>query len=158
MESALVEKPTFVEKPISKVPPRLAFLFNDPLLVGDEKREDYENLLSAIMDAIKPRDDIGWLFVGEVANLWWEIRREQKLKGEIIKLAKLKWICKLLSPARPTFLEMPHLPVTTDKLAELWSAAAETMQGIYEQLEKRIQDIVCYDSGADAGRPSDRSN
>jgi hypothetical protein len=92
---------------------------------------------AASLTAIQPCDDAGRLFVLDVVNLWWDIRRARKLKEQIIQLAKLKWICKLLSPARPAFLEPPHLPVKTDKLAELWSADAETMQSINEQLEKK---------------------
>ena len=37
------EPRSLVKKSSVKIPPELAFLFNDPPLIGDEKREDYEN-------------------------------------------------------------------------------------------------------------------
>jgi hypothetical protein len=119
------------------VPPGLASLFNDPPLVGDEKREDYENLFSAIVAAIKPNDAVVWLLARDFADLQWEIRRERKLKLKIIKLAQLEWTSKLLSPARPSLLEMPHMPPTTEQLAKLWSADAETLQSIDDKLAKK---------------------
>jgi len=43
---------------MSKVPLGLIFLFNDPPLIGDEKRENYENLLAAFVAAIKHNDAV----------------------------------------------------------------------------------------------------
>jgi hypothetical protein len=57
-------------------PKELAFMFADPPLVGDEKREDFDKLLIAIAGAVNPADEIVWLFVLGIANLSWEIRRE----------------------------------------------------------------------------------
>jgi hypothetical protein len=119
------------------VPPGLETLFNDPPLVGDEKREDYENLFWAVVAAIKPSDAVVWLLARDFADLQWEIQRERKLKLNILKLAQLEWISKFLSPARPALLELPHMPPTTEKLAELWSADAETRQSIDNKLAKK---------------------
>ena len=69
-----------VEKPLSMVPPGLAFLFNDPPLVGEEKREDYENLFLAIAAALKPRDEIVWLLAHDFTDLMWESLRERRFK------------------------------------------------------------------------------
>jgi hypothetical protein len=57
-------------------PKELAFMFADPPLVGDEKREDFDKLLIAIAGAVNPADEIVWLSVLGIANLSWEIRRE----------------------------------------------------------------------------------
>jgi hypothetical protein len=64
---------------------QLAQIFGDPALVGSEKREDYEKLAANIESAIKPPDAIAWLFMRDVTDWTWEIRRERILKGEVIK-------------------------------------------------------------------------
>jgi hypothetical protein len=119
------------------VPPGLEALFKDPPLVGDEKREDYENLSSAVVAAIQPRDAVASLLALDFTNLTWEIQRERNLKVKITKRAELEWIHKLLSPAGSSLLEIPHLPPTTKRLAELWSADGATRQDLNDQLAKQ---------------------
>src|ERR1700730_10042487 len=80
MSRALV--PTKLVKP----PKELENFFDDPPLVGTERREDYENFFSMIAMAAKPADAIAWLLVKDVVYLSWEIRRERRIKAEIIKL------------------------------------------------------------------------
>jgi hypothetical protein len=69
-----------------KPPKELEQFLDDPPLVGTERREDYENFFSVIAMAVKPVDAIDWLMVIDVAYLSWEIRRERRIKAEIIKL------------------------------------------------------------------------
>jgi hypothetical protein len=44
-----------------KPPAGLAQLFDDPPLVGNEKREDYDSFFAAVVAAVNPGDAIGWL-------------------------------------------------------------------------------------------------
>ena len=69
-----------------KPPKELEQFLDDPPLVGTERREDYENFFSIIAMAAKPADAIAWLLVKDVVYLSWEIRRERRIKAEIIKL------------------------------------------------------------------------
>jgi hypothetical protein len=43
-----------------KPPAGLAQLFDDPTLVGNEKREDYNSFFAAVAAAVNPGDAIGW--------------------------------------------------------------------------------------------------
>jgi hypothetical protein len=74
----------------------LARIFGDPALVGSEKLEDYEKLAANIESAIKPPDAIGWLFMRDVTDWSWEIRRERILKGEVIKFYIKEIIAELI--------------------------------------------------------------
>jgi hypothetical protein len=58
-------------------PAGIAELFADPPLVGNEAREEYDRLFAAIATAAKPADAIAWLFVRDITDLSWEIRREK---------------------------------------------------------------------------------
>jgi hypothetical protein len=75
---------------------QLAQIFGDPALVGAEKREDYEKLAANIESAIKPPDAIGWLFMRDVTDWTWEIRRERILKGEVIKFYVKEIVAELI--------------------------------------------------------------
>ena len=76
---------SLVTAKLIKPPKQLEHFFDDPPLVGTERREDYENFFSMIAMAAKPVDAIDWLLVDDVAYLSWEIRRERGIKAEIIK-------------------------------------------------------------------------
>ena len=76
---------SLVTAKLIKPPKELEQFFDDPPLVGTERREDYENFFSMIAMAVKPVDAIDWLLVVDVAYLSWEIRRERRIKAEIIK-------------------------------------------------------------------------
>src|SRR4029077_11820523 len=71
------------EKPI-KPPKELKKFFDDPPLVGDERREDYENLFATLAMTVKPADAIEWMYLGDVVNLTWEIRRMRRIKAGMI--------------------------------------------------------------------------
>jgi hypothetical protein len=81
----------------SVAPPKeLAFMFADPPLVGDERREDYDHFLTKIAEAVKPADNIIWLLVLDVTNLSWEIRRERKVKADIVRSSQTDVVEKYL--------------------------------------------------------------
>ena len=77
---------SLVTAKLIKPPKQLEQFFDDPPLVGTERREDFENFFSVIARAVKPVDAIAWLLVYDVVCLSWEIRRERGIKVEIIKL------------------------------------------------------------------------
>jgi hypothetical protein len=136
MERDLVKESTV------KVPPSLASLFNDPPLVGDEKREDYENLLSAIVAAIKPNDAVVWLLARDFADLSWDIRRERNVKRELIRLTEIEVVSKLLSPIMPALLPLNMAVVAgkTNTLAKQWAGDAEARQRVISKLAEKGYD------------------
>jgi hypothetical protein len=69
-----------------KPPKELEVFFDDPPLVGNERREDFETLFLMIAKAVKPADVVEWIMVRDAANYCWEIRRERGIKADIIKL------------------------------------------------------------------------
>ena len=81
-----------------KPPAGLEQLFDDPPLAANEKREDYDNFFSAVAAAVNPGDAIAWLFTRDISDLSWEIRRERRLKLQVIKSAEEDIVRKLLMP------------------------------------------------------------
>ena len=82
-------------------PPKgLERFFGDPPLIGNERLEDYLALFSMIAAAVKPADDIGWLFVHEFVGICWEIRRERSFKVETIKRKQREYVAKTMLPNR----------------------------------------------------------
>jgi hypothetical protein len=84
-----------------KPPKELVHLFADPPVARSERREDYESLFAAIAAAAKPADAIAWMFVRDIADLLWEMRREKRLKLYVIKAAEIYVVEQLLAPPLP---------------------------------------------------------
>jgi hypothetical protein len=60
--------------------------FDNPPLVGNESREEYDAFFLEIARALKPDDFIQWNNVREYTDISWELRRERRIKADIIKL------------------------------------------------------------------------
>jgi hypothetical protein len=86
-------------------PPKgLKHFFDDPPLVGNERREDFESFFSAIARAVKPADAIDWIMAKHVADLSWEIRRERRIKADIIRLKQQEVASPGLRMSRADYL------------------------------------------------------
>jgi hypothetical protein len=96
MRRSLVKSP-----PPLRPPKELAQFFADPPIAGNEKREDYDNLFDAIAAAARPADAIAWLFVRDITDLSWEIRRERSLKLQVIRTVHQSVVRQYLTPQRP---------------------------------------------------------
>jgi hypothetical protein len=84
----------------TKLPKGLEKLFDNPPLVGNEKREDYDAFCSLIEKDLEPADFILWLQIREYADISWELQRERRIKAEIIKLKQKEAQPNEFSPAR----------------------------------------------------------
>lgn len=132
-----------VAEPLAKVPADLMFLFNDPPLVGEEKREDYESLLAAVVAAIRPRDAIVWLLAGNFADLSWEIRREKRLKLRVVKIAEAEAVSGLLSLSKPSPFGELGIAMASgrmDDVARQWFSNGEARQKLELKLAKQGYD------------------
>lgn len=90
-----------VTKKVYAEPPRdLAVFFDDLPLIGEEKAEDYRKLLAAIVQAAKPSDAIDWLYVKDVVDITWDIRRERAIKTAILQEAQKEIVLDLLKTTR----------------------------------------------------------
>ena len=69
-------------------PKELEHFFDDPPLVGNERREDFDRLFLTIAAAVKPADAIEWMLTRDIANYCWDIRRERRIKADIIELKR----------------------------------------------------------------------
>jgi hypothetical protein len=58
--------------------------FGAPPLIPGERADDYERLLAAVTDQIKPADIMETIWTREVVDLQWEIIRYRRIKADLI--------------------------------------------------------------------------
>jgi hypothetical protein len=136
-------------KPLSIQPPKelLPFLKNPPL-VGDEKVEDYQNLIAALIPADMPNDAIAWLLLSTIGDTTWELRREKHVKGAMIELFLKEVVVDLLKSTSeaPHSLESHRYRIfnAADE-ATLWTLGGQPRKQIETKLAKRghpLSDLI----------------
>jgi hypothetical protein len=124
-------------------PEELEALFENVPLVGRERREEYDAFFSAIAMAEPPSDAIDWILVKDLVDLSWEIRRERRIKVEIVKLNQTEVVCDLL---KSTFNKADRLRSDLNRIfgarteAQLWASGAETRMSIDARLKEKGHD------------------
>jgi len=124
-------------------PKELEALFDNVPLVGNERREDYDAFFSAIAGAEPPSDAIDWILLKDFVDLAWEIRRERRVKVEIIKINQIEVICDLL---KSTFDKDNKLQSGLNRIffarpkAQLWASDAQSRKKIDLQLKEKGHD------------------
>ena len=79
-----------------KFPDSLAEFLDDPPIAGDETLEDYNNFFAAIVAGVRPADSIDWLYVKDVVDLSWQIRRERKVLVGVVRWLQTEVVRDLL--------------------------------------------------------------
>jgi hypothetical protein len=145
-------------------PAGIAELFADPPLVGNEAREEYDRLFAAIATAAKPADAIAWLFVRDITDLSWEIRREKSLKLQNIRSAEEYVVAGLLRPPKPFTGELLSFTFNLDpedekanKEASRWASDPKARQRINKALADKGYD-ASYILRAALDRAADRTD
>ena len=124
-------------------PKELEALFENVPLVGRERREDYDAFFSAIAMAEPPSDAVDWLMLKDFVDLSWEIRRERRIKVEIVKLNQTEVICDLL---KSTFDKADRLGSELNRIfnarteAQSWASDPETRMSIDAKLKEKGHD------------------
>jgi hypothetical protein len=114
--------------------------FDDPPLLGIERRSDYDAFLSAIAAAEKPIDAIDWILLHDFVAREWEIRRERRMKAEIIKIHQKEVVAKLL---KATFDKMDTLGSAVNRIffasneADSWANDPDARTKIDRKLEQK---------------------
>jgi hypothetical protein len=124
-------------------PKELEALFEDRPLLGRERREEYDAFFSAIARAEPPSDAVDWMLLKDLVDLGWEIRRDRRIKAEIVKLNQTEVICELL---KSTFNKADRLRSDLNRIfgarteAQLWASDAETRMSIDARLREKGHD------------------
>lgn len=81
---AKIERETALKLP-EIIPPQIAELLGEsPLILGEDENE-YWNLCAQFASAIQPKDFVEWVWVRDILDLTWEIRRLRRLKAAYLR-------------------------------------------------------------------------
>ncbi len=67
------------------IPSDIADFIGNPSLLGTEIQADFEALFYRLAGAVKPNDAVEWIWVADVTDLVWEIRRLRGMRDGIVE-------------------------------------------------------------------------
>ena len=73
---------------VMAIPEDIREIWGDPPLLRNESAETYEMLARQISQAVGPTDVIEWVWVKDILDLSWEIRRLRRFKTMLIELER----------------------------------------------------------------------
>jgi hypothetical protein len=126
-----------------RLPKELESFFDDPPLVSTERRSDYDAFFQAVATAERPVDIIDWILLHDFVGREWEIRRERRIKTEIIKFHQKEVVAEL---SKATFDKDDRLGSCVNRIfqapdeAQLWASDPDARRKIDEKLEQKGHD------------------
>ncbi|THD68257.1 MAG: hypothetical protein E7813_11520 [Bradyrhizobium sp.] len=124
---------SLVKSPPLRLPKELAQFFADPPLALNERREDYDDLFAAIAAAAKPADAISWMFVRDITDLSWEIRRERSRKMQLIKSSEESRVADILTEGLDWSASTPG-DADASEAARQWASDPKARRKIDKEL------------------------
>jgi hypothetical protein len=72
---------------VGQIPPHIRELWGKPPLLRSEDPKAYEQLAESIVKEVLPTDTIEWLWIKDIIDRYWEVRRLRRLKTMLIELS-----------------------------------------------------------------------
>jgi hypothetical protein len=100
-----------VPKSAGAIPAEILSIFGDAPLLKTENRDVYVDLLGRVAQDIGPKHTLEWLFIKNVVDQSWEIRRLSIFKAELIELERSRRIELISNPPKSGYvLPLPFGP------------------------------------------------
>jgi hypothetical protein len=129
--------------------PSAASFFGPPPLIDGENAAEYEELFDRVSATVKPKSVIEQMWVRDITDLTWEIRRMRHLKAELLKSVLSQGVDTVLHHLLDSS-EAYHLsdqwkarsPGAVDKVNELFASRGLSMDAaVAEALSANIDQI-----------------
>jgi hypothetical protein len=116
----------------------MADLLGPPPVITGELASDYDELLERIREVLRPRDIVEEMWVRDVADDAWTIRRCRREKANLLQANAYSGLERVLAPLMPNALEAQDLscrwakrdPVAVAEAEQLLKSAHLTMDAV----------------------------
>jgi hypothetical protein len=114
------------------VPAEIADIFGHPPVLSTENRQAYDALMTQLVLEWKPRNIIGWMFVGDLAGISWEIFRHRRAITNLFAISFKTALRAVLTDVLPEF-DCYH---TVQGLAQAWFEGPQEQEKVKSELAK----------------------
>ena len=114
------------------IPPEIADILGHPPVLSTENRQAYDALMTQLVLEWKPRNIIGWMFVGDLAGISWEIFRHRRAITNLFAISFKTALRAVLNDVLPEF-DRYH---TVQGLAQAWFEGPQEQEKVKSELAK----------------------
>jgi len=108
--------------PALVVPDDIVDFIGKPSLLETEIAADYDALLHRLAETVKPKDAVEWLWVADVTNLVWEMRRLRGMRDGIVERETGQGLGDLVEDILSADHEWYDLEIKKDRLIAHWNS------------------------------------
>ena len=108
--------------PVQVIPADIVDLLGKPSLLETEVAAEYDALLFLLAEAVKPKDAIEWIWIADVANLVWEMRRLRGMRDKIVESENAEWLGDLAKDNLSFDYNWDELKKLRDRLVSHWKS------------------------------------
>ncbi len=83
-----MSKRNLVPQAATPIPGDILSLFGDPPVLSTEDRKIYSDLFCRVAQAVKPKNMIEWIWIKDIVDLSWDIRRLRRYKAQLIEIER----------------------------------------------------------------------
>jgi len=129
-------------RPARVLPKYLSETIGRPSLLETEVAADYDNLLFRLAETVDPRTAVEWIWIADVADLVWEMRRFRDMRARIIERETTRGLGDFLREILDTDPYIVDVEREKDILVEHWNSGdSNRRRNVLKFLEARGVDL-----------------
>ena len=123
-------------------------IFGEPLLLEDEDRAAYEELLARLREAVKPADIVDEMYVADAVELEWELLRWRRFEFALIRACRPKALKSFLAENLEYDLYKGYFTDDLSKVLQGYSGAHPQSLSEGEEAQTLVDEYVRNEPGA----------
>ena len=123
--------------PAEVIPTDMAEFIGKPSLLETEVAADYDALLHRLAGTVKPKDAVEWIWIRDVADLVWEMRRLRGLRDGIVERRTGQGLRGVADSILSADYDWIELDTIKDRLVSHWNSGNPFQRRIVQRFLAR---------------------
>jgi hypothetical protein len=143
-----------------KLPANVSFremlpVLGEPFLLPGEDQAEYEALIASLSHAVEPQDTIEWIWIKDITDIVWEMRRLKLLRHNIIDREMASKMAQLVGYVWASWLDKYHAEGLGEQISDHWKSGSDYRRRIALRFLGRrglgLEDVVSLVYRSDLG-------
>jgi hypothetical protein len=118
------------------VPADIAEIFGNPPVLSFEDRQAYDHLMARLVLEWKPGNIAEWMFVRDIADISWEIRRHRRAITNVFAISFRDALAEVLTDVLPNSMPWVERSELSKVMADMWFEGPKQQKKVKSELMK----------------------
>jgi hypothetical protein len=124
------------QTPSRVIPAEIAEIFGNPPVLSFEDRQAYDQLLAQLVLEWKPHNITEWMFVRDIADISWEIRRHRRAITNVLAFSFRDALAEVLMGVLPKSKDLLKRSNLSKVMADAWFEGPKQQAKVKSELAK----------------------